>query len=186
MTPLHRYGLISKVIFHKQQFSVVWFFSPISFVVFVCLCTSSLQIFFSWIILSKCLHLVLWDCLALYVFLILQYFIGCIYFVILLLSILYGYYFFSICFHIHIHLLPVPYSCVMLGIQCCIRFCYVFTIIFICFALVPVPRKSGKPLLSKLSERVPESLDYLSVSYGLTLPLMKFWCRASYIPLYIR
>ncbi|ROT74729.1 putative N-acetyltransferase 10 isoform X1 [Penaeus vannamei] len=48
-----------------------------------------------------------------------------------------------------------------------------------------VPRKSGKPLLSKLSERVPESLDYLSVSYGLTLPLMKFWCRAGYIPLYI-
>lgn len=49
-----------------------------------------------------------------------------------------------------------------------------------------VPRKSGKPLLSKLSERVPEPLDYLSVSYGLTLPLLKFWCRAGYIPLYIR
>ncbi|KAG7174649.1 RNA cytidine acetyltransferase-like 2 [Homarus americanus] len=50
---------------------------------------------------------------------------------------------------------------------------------------VIVPRKTDEPLLSKLGERVPEHLDYLSVSYGVTLPLLKFWCRAEYIPLYI-
>lgn len=48
------------------------------------------------------------------------------------------------------------------------------------------PRKTSEPLLLKLSERVPENVDYLSVSYGLTLPLLRFWSRAGYIPLYIR
>ncbi|KIO06091.1 hypothetical protein M404DRAFT_999312 [Pisolithus tinctorius Marx 270] len=42
------------------------------------------------------------------------------------------------------------------------------------------------PLLQRLSERKPESLDYLGVSYGLTPQLLRFWKRAGYIPLYIR
>ncbi|XP_045597663.1 RNA cytidine acetyltransferase [Procambarus clarkii] len=50
---------------------------------------------------------------------------------------------------------------------------------------VIVPRKREEPLLSKLGERVPEHVDYLSVSYGVTLPLLKFWNRAGYLPLYI-
>ncbi|XP_063227947.1 RNA cytidine acetyltransferase [Bacillus rossius redtenbacheri] len=49
-----------------------------------------------------------------------------------------------------------------------------------------VPRKSLPPLLLKLSERLPEHLDYLGVSYGLTLPLMKFWKRAGFVPVYLR
>ncbi|KAF9048951.1 DUF699-domain-containing protein [Panaeolus papilionaceus] len=42
------------------------------------------------------------------------------------------------------------------------------------------------PLLQRLSERKPENLDYLGVSYGLTPQLLRFWKRANYIPLYIR
>ncbi|KAI6114088.1 GNAT acetyltransferase 2-domain-containing protein [Pisolithus sp. B1] len=42
------------------------------------------------------------------------------------------------------------------------------------------------PLLQRLSERKPENLDYLGVSYGLTPQLLRFWKRAGYIPLYIR
>lgn len=42
------------------------------------------------------------------------------------------------------------------------------------------------PLLQRLSEIQPPNLDYLGVSYGLTAPLLKFWKRAGYIPLYIR
>nr|CAD7403941.1 unnamed protein product [Timema poppensis] len=49
-----------------------------------------------------------------------------------------------------------------------------------------VPRKSLPPLLLKLSERPPEHLDYLGVSYGLTLPLLKFWKRAGFVPVYLR
>lgn len=37
------------------------------------------------------------------------------------------------------------------------------------------PRKKLPPLLLKLSERRPEKLDYLGVSFGLTEPLLKFW-----------
>lgn len=40
------------------------------------------------------------------------------------------------------------------------------------------------PLLQRLSERKPEQLDYLGVSYGLTKDLLRFWKRAGYIPLY--
>ena len=39
------------------------------------------------------------------------------------------------------------------------------------------PRKNLPPLLLQLSERKPEKLDYLGVSYGLTRPLLKFWTR---------
>ncbi|KAI9760054.1 MAG: killer toxin resistant protein [Chaenotheca gracillima] len=42
------------------------------------------------------------------------------------------------------------------------------------------------PLFSKLSERKPDMLDYLGVSYGLTAPLHKFWRRASFSPVYLR
>lgn len=62
------------------------------------------------------------------------------------------------------------------------------------------------PLLQRLSERKPEALDYLGVSYGLTSSLLRcvlllicpatlrsekmhlnrFWKRARYTPLYVR
>ena len=62
------------------------------------------------------------------------------------------------------------------------------------------------PLLQRLTERKPENLDYLGVSYGLTpqllryvyilqdtfvallisVAMIRFWKRAGYVPLYIR
>ncbi|KIW97657.1 uncharacterized protein Z519_01241 [Cladophialophora bantiana CBS 173.52] len=42
------------------------------------------------------------------------------------------------------------------------------------------------PLFSKLSERRPDHLDYLGVSFGLTQPLHKFWKRHSFAPVYLR
>jgi N-acetyltransferase 10 len=42
------------------------------------------------------------------------------------------------------------------------------------------------PLFTKLSERRPDNLDYVGVSYGLTQPLHKFWKRASFVPVYLR
>lgn len=48
------------------------------------------------------------------------------------------------------------------------------------------PRKSLPPLLLKLTERRPERLTYIGVSYGLTLPLLKFWKRAGFVPVYLR
>ena len=42
------------------------------------------------------------------------------------------------------------------------------------------------PLLQRLSEVQPPSLDYLGVSYGLTASLLKFWKKSGYIPLYVR
>ncbi|KAH0832443.1 hypothetical protein AYO21_05130 [Fonsecaea monophora] len=42
------------------------------------------------------------------------------------------------------------------------------------------------PLFSKLSERRPDRLDYLGVSFGLTQPLHKFWKRHSFAPVYLR
>ena len=45
---------------------------------------------------------------------------------------------------------------------------------------------SMPPLFSHLSERRPQSLDYLGVSFGLTPPLHKFWKRASFAPVYLR
>lgn len=42
------------------------------------------------------------------------------------------------------------------------------------------------PLFSKLSERRPDPLDYLGVSFGLTSPLHKFWKRALFAPVYLR
>ncbi|KAL0968698.1 hypothetical protein UPYG_G00270350 [Umbra pygmaea] len=48
------------------------------------------------------------------------------------------------------------------------------------------PRKNLPPLLLKLSERRAERLDYLGVSYGLTPPLLKFWKKAGFLPVYLR
>ncbi|THV00462.1 DUF699-domain-containing protein [Dendrothele bispora CBS 962.96] len=52
----------------------------------------------------------------------------------------------------------------------------------------PTVRAPGAmpPLLQRLSERKPEQLDYLGVSYGLTPQLLRFWKRLGYVPLYIR
>lgn len=47
------------------------------------------------------------------------------------------------------------------------------------------PRKMP-PLLTKLSEKRAQRLDYLGVSYGLTPSLHKFWKRAGFVPLYMR
>ena len=46
--------------------------------------------------------------------------------------------------------------------------------------------KKTPPLFTKLWEKKPERLDYVGVSYGLTLPLHKFWKRASFSPVYLR
>ncbi|BES98413.1 Domain of unknown function (DUF1726) [Nesidiocoris tenuis] len=48
------------------------------------------------------------------------------------------------------------------------------------------PRSALPPLLLKLHERPAERLNYLGVSYGLTLPLLKFWKRAGFVPVYVR
>jgi len=40
--------------------------------------------------------------------------------------------------------------------------------------------------LSKLSERPPEHLHYMGVSYGLTSELYGFWSKNGYVPLYLR
>ncbi|XP_012146702.1 RNA cytidine acetyltransferase l(1)G0020 [Megachile rotundata] len=48
------------------------------------------------------------------------------------------------------------------------------------------PRSSLPPLLLKLSERRPESLDYIGVSFGVTEQLLKFWKRANFVPVYLR
>ena len=48
------------------------------------------------------------------------------------------------------------------------------------------PRVSLPPLLLKLSERRPENLDYIGVSFGVTEPLLKFYKRANFIPVYLR
>ncbi|KAJ5179172.1 RNA cytidine acetyltransferase [Penicillium capsulatum] len=45
---------------------------------------------------------------------------------------------------------------------------------------------SMPPLFGKLTERRPDVLDYVGVSYGLTPNLHKFWKRASFSPVYLR
>lgn len=42
------------------------------------------------------------------------------------------------------------------------------------------------PLLSRLSERKPEKLNYIGVSFGATPKLLRFWKRAGYLPVYLR
>ncbi|PNW85567.1 hypothetical protein CHLRE_03g192850v5 [Chlamydomonas reinhardtii] len=48
------------------------------------------------------------------------------------------------------------------------------------------PRKGLPPLLVPLSDRKPDRLHYLGVSYGLTQQLFTFWRKAGYQPLYLR
>ncbi|VIO96799.1 Uncharacterized protein BM_BM13933 [Brugia malayi] len=48
------------------------------------------------------------------------------------------------------------------------------------------PRADLPPLLHRLSERRAERLDYIGVSFGLNLPLLKFWKRAGFVPVYLR
>ncbi|KAG5328946.1 NAT10 acetyltransferase, partial [Acromyrmex heyeri] len=48
------------------------------------------------------------------------------------------------------------------------------------------PRSSLPPLLLKLSERHPEHLDYIGVSFGITEHLLKFWKRSNFVPVYLR
>ena len=48
------------------------------------------------------------------------------------------------------------------------------------------PRKNLPPLLLKLSERPPECLDYIGVSYGVTKQVFKFWKKAGFVPVYLR
>eukprot|EP00795_Rhopilema_esculentum_P004679 gene4679-20963_t len=48
------------------------------------------------------------------------------------------------------------------------------------------PRKDLPPLLSKLSERKAEKLDYVGVSFGLTAELLRFWRKSFFIPVYVR
>lgn len=48
------------------------------------------------------------------------------------------------------------------------------------------PRKKIPTLLKRLSERRPESLDYVGTSYGLTPELLKFWKSQKFVPVYLR
>lgn len=56
----------------------------------------------------------------------------------------------------------------------------------ILFVTFVEPRSSLPPLLLKLSERPPEHLDYIGVSFGVTEQLLKFWKRANFVPTYLR
>lgn len=42
------------------------------------------------------------------------------------------------------------------------------------------------PLLTNISERRPQKLDWIGTSYGLTLRLFKFWKKAGFKPVYLR
>lgn len=48
------------------------------------------------------------------------------------------------------------------------------------------PRKLKRSLLSALTERKAEELDYLGVSFGVTDQLYRFWQRSEFHPLYVR
>lgn len=47
-------------------------------------------------------------------------------------------------------------------------------------------RESLPPLLLRMSEKRPDTLDYIGVSYGLTDRLHKFWKRSGFAPVYLR
>jgi len=48
------------------------------------------------------------------------------------------------------------------------------------------PRRHLPPLLLELSERPPEPLHYIGVSFGLTSNLLRFWKRSGFVPTYVR
>uniref|UniRef100_A0A1B0B8I7 RNA cytidine acetyltransferase n=1 Tax=Glossina palpalis gambiensis TaxID=67801 RepID=A0A1B0B8I7_9MUSC len=47
------------------------------------------------------------------------------------------------------------------------------------------PRKKIPTLLKRLTERIPEHIEYLGTSYGLTQDLLKFWKSLGFVPVYI-
>ncbi|XP_059612359.1 RNA cytidine acetyltransferase isoform X2 [Phlebotomus argentipes] len=47
------------------------------------------------------------------------------------------------------------------------------------------PKKKLPTLLKRLSERRPETLDYIGTSYGLTLDLLRFWKKFRFVPVYL-
>uniref|UniRef100_A0A914HDX2 RNA cytidine acetyltransferase n=1 Tax=Globodera rostochiensis TaxID=31243 RepID=A0A914HDX2_GLORO len=48
------------------------------------------------------------------------------------------------------------------------------------------PRANLPPLLVRLGDHRSVQLDYVGVSFGLTLPLLKFWKRQGFVPVYLR
>lgn len=46
------------------------------------------------------------------------------------------------------------------------------------------PRENLPPLLISLNQRRPESLDYIGVSYGMSIDLLRFWKRFNMTPVY--
>lgn len=53
-------------------------------------------------------------------------------------------------------------------------------------SVVLKPKSALQPLLRKLAEVRPPTMDYLGVSYGLTKELYGFWSKNGYLPVYIR
>ena len=47
------------------------------------------------------------------------------------------------------------------------------------------PRAHLPSLLAQLSERKPEHLHWMGTSFGLTLPLLKFWKKSGWLSLLI-
>ncbi|TDG40653.1 hypothetical protein AWZ03_012925 [Drosophila navojoa] len=47
------------------------------------------------------------------------------------------------------------------------------------------PRKRIPTLLERLHERMPERIDYIGTSYGLTAELLKFWKNVGFVPVYL-
>lgn len=50
---------------------------------------------------------------------------------------------------------------------------------------VIAPKKKIPTLLKRLVERIPERIDYLGTSYGLTKDLLKFWKSLGFVPVYL-
>jgi len=48
------------------------------------------------------------------------------------------------------------------------------------------PRADLPPLLTALSERPPERLNWIGTSFGLTAGLMRFWSKSGFKPVYLR
>ena len=48
------------------------------------------------------------------------------------------------------------------------------------------PKKKLKPILQKLSERIPVPIHYLGTSFGVTKELFQFWKKNRLEPVYVR
>jgi N-acetyltransferase 10 len=48
------------------------------------------------------------------------------------------------------------------------------------------PARELPPLLYRLDERKPESLDYIGVSFGVNVSLLKFWKKNGFVACYLR